>query len=196
MTQAQLATAIGTNQQTIGKIEKGLIKHSRVMRRIALELSLDPEKLEPEYGTKHDVPSLIADNRAGRDFPVHAAVEGGPGELIVSSDPVSWVMRPTPLIGVSRSYGVIVVGESMVPEFWPGDTALINPHLPPERGATFVFFAEGDDGVRATIKHLVRWSEGLWHVRQWNPPKGQKEDFTLSRSEWSRCHRVVGRYAK
>lgn len=196
MTQAELATRVGTKQQTVDKIEKGKINYSRFLRRIALELRLDIEKIVPEYANQPQVPGLVPDNRTGSDFPVHAAVEGGPGELIVSSEPVSWVVRPSPLIGVSKSYGVIVVGESMVPEFRPGDTALVNPHLPPERGSTFVFFSETYGDRRATIKHLVRWSEGLWYLRQWSPPRGQKEEFTLPRSEWPICHRVVGRYVR
>lgn len=199
LTQAELASRVGTKQQTIDKIEKGTIKHSRLFPKIALELRLDIGKLVPDLATKPEPAALIqeSDLRSNhRDFPVHAAAQGGPGELIVSADPVSWVMRPTPLIGVSKSYGVIVVGESMVPELWPGDTALINPHLPPERGATFVFYAEEHGDVRATLKHLLRWTETVWHVRQWNPAKGQKAEFTLPRSAWRRCHRVVGKYSK
>lgn len=199
MTQAELASKVATKQQTIDKIEKGTIKHSRLFPRIALELRLDIGKLVPDLATKVQPDGLSQgpDFRSNtRDFPVHASAMGGPGEIIVSADPVSWVMRPTPLIGVSKSYGIIVVGESMIPEFWPGDTALINPHLPPERGATFVFYAEAEGEVRATIKHLLRWSERVWHVRQWNPSKGRGMEFTLSRSEWGKCHRVVGKYSK
>jgi len=199
-TQADLANRVGTKQQTIEKIEQGKIKYSSYFPRIALELSLDIVKLIPDLATKSTPPALIpeSDLRSGhRDFPVHAAAQGGRGELIVSADPVSWVMRPTPLVGVTRAYGVIVVGDSMVPEFWPGDTALINPHLPPERGETYVFYSENGGGeVRATIKHLIRWTETSWHLRQWNPPDGQKADFTLPRREWPRSHRVVGKYSK
>jgi hypothetical protein len=50
--------------------------------------------------------------------------------------------------------------------------------------------------VRATIKHLIRWTESVWHLRQWNPARGENQDFTLSRREWPKCHRVVGKYSK
>jgi len=199
-TQADLAKRVGGRQQTIGKIEKGLVRYSRLFPGIARELGIEPEKLMPELATQNSHEQLIPEpevfRKGHQDFPVHASAEGGLGEIIVSSDPVAWVIRPTPLVGVTRSYGIIVVGESMVPEFWPGDTALINPHLPPERGATFVFYGERDGEVRATVKHLLRWSETVWHLRQWNPPKGQKTDFTLPRSEWTKAHRVVGKYSK
>lgn len=199
-TQAELARRVGGKQQTIGKIEKGDVKHSSLFPGIARELGIEPQKLMPELATGRSEAPLLPDTdiyRIGRqDFPVHTSAEGGPGEIVVSSDPVAWVVRPTPLVGVTRSYGIIIVGESMVPEFRPGDTALINPHLPPERGATFVFYRERDGEVRATIKHLVRWTEAVWHLQQWNPPKGQKADFTLPRAEWNKAHRVVGKYSK
>jgi transcriptional regulator with XRE-family HTH domain len=198
-TQQDLAEKVGTKQQTIEKIELGKTKHSRFLVKIALELGLEPGTLIPDLVTKSGPPALIpeADIRSNqRDFPVHAAAQGGRGELIVSADPVSWVLRPTPLVGVSRAYGIIVVGESMVPEFWPGDTALINPHLPPTRHETFVFYSEDHGDVRATIKHLIKWTDTVWHLKQWNPEHGEKHDFTLSRAEWPKCHRVVGKYSK
>ncbi len=197
-TQTDLARRIGTKQQTIEKIELGKVKHTRLFPKLAAELGLDPRKLMPDLvsntlGGSDVIPESDLRSET-RDFPVHAATQGGAGELIMSSDPVSWILRPVPLLGVSRAYGIIVVGESMVPEFRPGDTALVHPHLPPERYETFVFYAEGEGDVRCTIKHLIRWTETTWHVRQWNPAKGQKADFQLPRKEWGRCHMVVGRY--
>lgn len=192
--QTQLAKAVKTNQQTIGKIEKGITKHSRVFRRISVALSIPYEKLDPvgpagEIDTQSPIPdSKLRSER--KDLPVQVAAEGGPGELIVSSDPVDWVERPAPLANVKRAYGLIIVGESMIPEYEPGDTALINPNLPPLAGHTYVFYAVRPGEDRATIKRLVRASNEFWHVKQWNP----KREFKLSRKEWGIAHRVVGRY--
>lgn len=196
ITQAELASRVGTKQQTIDKIEAGKIKHSRLFPRIAMELRFDIVKLLPELGTNTNVITESDLRSNQRDFPVHVAAQGGRGELIVSSEPVSWVLRPTPLLGVSKAYGIIIVGESMEPEFWPGDTALINPHLPPERGETFIFYSEKDGEAHATIKRLVKWTQTHWHLRQWNPPTGEKADFTALRRDWPKAHRVVGKYSK
>lgn len=199
LTQAELASRVGTNQQTVDKIEKGLIKHSRIFPKLAKEFGLSLEAFLPPEEPARPLNVAIPENDLRgevKDLPVHTSVQGGQGEMIVSTDPVDWVLRPAPLAKVARGYGLIVVGESMEPEFEAGDIALIHPHLPPVGGATCVFYAERDGEARATIKRLLRVSERFWHVRQWNPPRGEKADFTLPRSEWAKCHRVVGKYSK
>src|SRR5205085_12396009 len=107
------------------------------------------------------------------------------------------VKRPTPLANVRGSYGLIVTGDSMEPEFWSGDIALVHPHLPPVAGAAYIFHAEDGSGeARAKIKHLLRVTATDWTLRQWNPPPGEKRDFRLSRKEWPKCHRVIGKYSR
>jgi phage repressor protein C with HTH and peptisase S24 domain len=159
-------------------------------------LEIDPKRLIPDLAPSA---TLIPEREVRgqvEDLPVHVATEGGPGEIIVSTDPIAWVLRPAPLASVTGAYGIIVVGESMIPEFEPGDIALVNPHLPAVGGHTYVFYAEGDGETRATIKRLLRASNGLWHVKQWNPARGQKAEFTLSRKEWGKAHRVVSKNYK
>lgn len=197
--QGKLARMVGTNQQTIGKIELDEINQSSFLPQIAMALELDlavliPTLLKRESPKEIRSPIPESDLRGNiADFPVHAATQGGRGEIIVSSDPVAWILRPSPVAGISRAYGIIVVGESMIPAFRPGHTAIINPHAPPTRDETFVFYAEGPDGeVRATIKHLRRWTDTTWFVTEWNSENEKRRDFKLSRKEWGKCHLVVG----
>ena len=130
-----------------------------------------------------------------RDLPVYAAVEGGPGEMVVSTDPIEFVPRPWYLGSVSSGYAVLVTGDSMAPVFEPGDIAIVNPRLPPVRGKDVILVAEETNGeFRASIKRLVRWTDKEWHLRQFNPPPGQRAEFTLSRKQWPRALRVVGKY--
>jgi transcriptional regulator with XRE-family HTH domain len=195
--QAELGRRIGAPQQTIDKIEKGTIRHSRLFPRLALELALPLDRFIPEAAHAAAQPiasaALVGETK---DLPVHAAAQGGPGQMIVSTDPVDWVLRPDPLRNVAAGYGVMIIGESMVPEFRPGDIALVNPHLPPMREETFVFYGGADGETKSTIKHLLRWTDAAWHVNQWNPPKGDRPEFTLPRREWTRIHRVVGKYSR
>src|SRR5215472_12047247 len=117
--------------------------------------------------------------------------------ITVTSDAVDWLPRPPPVAHVRRAYGLYVTGESMVPEFEPGDIALVNPHLPVVTDTTCIFYgASKENEVRATIKRLRRKTGDTWYLRQWNPPDGTKADFTLSRKEWPICHRVVGKYSR
>lgn len=127
-----------------------------------------------------------------RDLPVYAAAEGGEGALVVSVDPIDMVPRPWYLGEVREGYGVLVTGESMSPEFEPGDMAIVNPKLPHMRGKVHIFATERDDGhFLATIKRLVRATATEWIVEQHNPPK----TFSLQRSVWTTARRVVGKYS-
>lgn len=130
------------------------------------------------------------------DFPVYASAEGGPGQIIRSSDPVDFQPRPVMLNKVVGAYGLLVTGDSMDPEYRSGDTALVNPHLGPIGGEVFIFYAEHDGEARATIKHLRKATADKWLVSQHNPPEGMSKDFTLSRREWAIAHRVVGKYSR
>lgn len=198
LSQPGLARAVGCSQQLIGALETGTTLTTKFLPRIALVLAVNPGDLDPDWGTAPTtgpIPerSLMTPER---DFPIHASAEGGPGEIIRSSDPVDWVPRPAPVANVRNAYGLHIVGESMVPEFEPGDIALINPALPIIGNTTCIFYAEREGEARATIKRLRRATAESWHVRQWNPPAGTKEDFLLSRREWGLCHRVLGKYSR
>jgi phage repressor protein C with HTH and peptisase S24 domain len=126
-----------------------------------------------------------------RDLPVFGTAQGGSGALIVTAEPVDWVVRPDPLLRVKDGYGMIVTGDSMDPVHRHGSTALVNPHIPYRAGDTCVFRSHGEHGDNlAIIKELRRYTEDTWHVRQYNPPK----DYALKRSEWQVCHVTIGSF--
>jgi phage repressor protein C with HTH and peptisase S24 domain len=83
----------------------------------------------------------------------------------------------------------------MEPEFRQGDIALVNPHLPVVADAAYIFIADQPGSTRATIKWLRRMTGDKWFVTQHNPPPGQHKDFMLSRKEWQRAEKVIGKYA-
>ena len=127
------------------------------------------------------------------DLPVFGTAQGGRGALIITDQPVDWVVRPDPLRRVRDGYGVIITGDSMWPEHKEGSTALVNPHLPYRSGDTCIFRGTAEDGsVQMCIKELVRVTPEAWHVRQHNP----KKVFALKRSEWQECHVTVGNYSR
>ncbi|MER9625026.1 helix-turn-helix domain-containing protein [Mesorhizobium sp. M0222] len=129
----------------------------------------------------------------GRDLPIYAAAMGGEGHMIVTFEAIDWVKRPAVLQNVRGGYGILVRGESMIPAYWPGDTALVNPHLQPTRDSDAVFFhtppkERGDE--EAIIKRLVGMNDREWALEQYRPAK----TFSESRVDWPICHRVVGKY--
>ncbi|HZP76631.1 MAG TPA: LexA family transcriptional regulator [Pseudolabrys sp.] len=192
-TQTQLGDHIGISQVAIAKIEMGETKMSKYLAQIARAFDLPITDFV-------DLPEPMAypgqPKRREGDFPVYAAAEGGPGEIVRSTEAVDWQPRPKPVLHVREAYGVIVTGESMVPEYRPGDTALVNPKLPVIPDEVYIFYAEEYGEARATIKHLRRATADKWLVTQHNPRSGKPKDFTLSRKEWRLAHRVVGKYSR
>ncbi|HWG05211.1 MAG TPA: S24 family peptidase [Beijerinckiaceae bacterium] len=130
----------------------------------------------------------------GDRMPVYAAAEGGNGTMIVSTDEIDRIPRPYTLEGIAEAYGILITGESMVPAFRPGDTAWVNPRLPPIRDCEVILYQVNDRSGEAvaTIKQLAGWTERDWLVQQWNPPK----KFRLDRGVWKTCHRVVGKFSR
>jgi phage repressor protein C with HTH and peptisase S24 domain len=201
LSQPGLAKLAGCSQQLIGALETGATKSTKFLPKIAHALEVDPGILDTDWAgislPPEPPPEIIAESALlmpGRDFPIYASVEGGPGEIIRSTDPVDWHPRPAQVAHVKNAYGLFVVGESMAPEFDPGDIALVNPILPAMAGKPCIFYAERDGEARATIKRYQRATAEKWHVYQHNPPRGGTHEFTLSRKEWSICHRVLGKY--
>lgn len=205
MSQEHLGEISGVGQSTVGRLENGDFNPKKPPSSLFLVASA-LKATAADIGIAFDVPpqaprpepsGFIPGDRllsANHDFPVHASAEGGPGEVLVDTEPVERAPWPSVVAGVRGAYGLIITGSSMEPEFETGDTAIINPHLPPIPGATFVFYAEKDGSARATIKRLRRATTDSWLVRQHNPPEGQRADFALSRKEWTICHRVLGKY--
>lgn len=135
----------------------------------------------------YDGPSL---NRGGPTIPIYAAAKGGDGHLIITFDPIEHMGPPEDLMRVRNAYGILVVGESMVPAFRPGDIAWVNPNRPPERDIEAVFYHVPPHGeAEAMIKTLVSFSPTEWKLRQYQPPK----EWSESRLDWPVCHRIIGK---
>lgn len=183
----------GVGQSTIDRIEKGQFKRMPSdLPAVCAALNLPLPDLD---GRAAALPGLLPARRE-RDFPIYASVEGGTGEIIRSTDPLDWVPRPAPVAHVKEAYGLVVTGTSMMPEYKPGETALVNPKLPLIGDEVYVFYSELDGEARATIKHLRRATADHWLVSQHNPPKGKTKDFTLNRREWRWAHRVFGKHSR
>jgi phage repressor protein C with HTH and peptisase S24 domain len=195
LSQAQLGALIGVKQASIFSIEAGDTQRSKFLPEIIRELGIPPEEvgLPPNQQTAPGT-APVANPYGPRDFRIFTAAEGGPGEVIRSTDPIDWWPRPIEVQHVKNAYGMYIVGESMIPEFEPGQVAVIHPDLPHIAGKSYIFYAEDEAGqARATVKRLRRATSDTWHVTQHNPPAGQKNDFTLSKNLWRLAHRIVGR---
>lgn len=211
MTQQAFATLIGVSRGAVGnwELDQGIKKEN--LQTIALKTGTSLEWLAFGSGPAPILPARVfaagsevskaatdlapSDVLGERDLKVFAAVEGGDGEMVIHADPIDIVQRPWYLKNVRDGYAVLVVGDSMIPAFEPGDIAVVNPRLPPMKNADMIFVAGDDRGeFRASIKRLLRWTADDWFVLQFNPASGKSREFTLSRLEWPKALRVVGKY--
>jgi len=127
---------------------------------------------------------------------VYASAQGGEdglGAMVLSSEPVAFILRPPPLNGIAGAYAVYISGFSMSPAYEDGDLALVNPSLPPRPNNFCIFQGARPDGSPlALVKRLVRETSNGWQVRQYEPAK----TFTLQRPTWGRPHVIVGKYER
>jgi len=197
--QKDLGNRVGITQVAVQKIERGGTNQSKFLPKIAQLLELDLSLLTPDLQSQTipdaPLPPPLATN--GRpNFPVYASAEGGPGEIIRSTDPVDFVPRPTHLMQVKDAYGLLITGTSMWPEYKPGEMAIVEPSLPTVAGEVYIFYSERDGEARATIKELRRANSEAWLVSQHNPPEGRAKDFSLPRTKWGVAHRVTGKLTR
>jgi len=185
--QDDLAAKIGTTQSTIDRIEKNLSKKSKYLYDAAIAVGITDLQVPQLERILKPVPQEVA----LYELPVYAAAEGGNGEMVVSTDPIERVPRPWYVSLIKEAYAVLVVGESMIPEYEPGQIVIVNPKLPPARNKSVILVAGEEHGeFRACLKRLRGWSNSEWQVEQFNPPK----KFNLPKSEWPRALRIVGKY--
>lgn len=199
MSQEEVAEIVGGGQSTIGRIEAGDFKRiPSVLPALARLVGLTMEQLDPEFAGLPAAPpgSIIPHIFGNEDFKVYASAEGGPGEILISTDPIEVIPRPSIVTNIREAYGLIITGTSMFPEFRHGETAIVNPLLPFQPGEVHIFYAEREGAARASIKELRRATEDNWLVTQHNPPEGREKDFAMPRREWRWAHRVLGKYSR
>lgn len=185
--QPDLARAVGTSQQQISRIEHG--QFSRLLNAVLTTLDIDGNARKTRILVERDAP--IGRQPEERDLPIFASVEAGSGYFIVSSDPVDYAHRPDRLDRVKDAYGILVIGDSMIPAYEPGDMVLIHPHLPPINDCDVVLYS---DDNRVMLKRLIRSTADEWILLRHNPPRGQPREFSVSKKTWNKCHCVVGKY--
>lgn len=201
LTQADVARAFDVTPQAVSQWERGeaapeLEKLARLARLFDVDLAWllagdgDPP-LPKDVRDYRSAPDVFGE----KDLKVFAAAEGGSGEMVVSGDLIDLVPRPWYMREVRDGFAVLVVGESMVPAFEPGDIAVINPRLPAKNGTDVILIAGEQQGeFRASIKRLERSDAKHWHLRQFNPPRGQKAELSWLKKDWPKALRVVGKY--
>lgn len=192
------ATVEGTEKEQ-AEFRASVDELSKKMNEIVGELDKDPT-LMADTGEAHaegykvnvsaapvETEGLVGD----RDLEVYASAQGGPTGMTVTFDPVEWVKRPAPLMGVKGGFGMYVTGDSMEPVYKNGDMILVHPHKPPGRGDDVLIITQHLDGSSAAmVKELVSLDDNLIVLKQHNP----KKEFDLAFGEAIQVFKIVGMY--
>lgn len=191
MTAKDLANLVGTKQQTIDKIEKGVIKYSRYFLGITEALGITPEMIGrnlPKGLLESGGLPLATDN----DLPLYVVV-GRVKEHVFRrrNCPVSKILRPPHMLG-NEDYGIVMPDDSMSPEFRAGDTVCASPDREPEPGAAHVFINKRNIEffTVATLIEIQK-DEGEYVIRRHNPLDHGGGKLVMM--DWD-AHLVLGRY--
>ncbi|MCU8015954.1 LexA family transcriptional regulator [Shewanella sp. SM72] len=150
MTQSQLAEAISTSQQTIQSIESGLVGNPRKLKEIAEALQTTPEFLRFGVGEMDNATVMASTSNY---LPLISMVQAGAWADIQEVSPLDVELYPCPIKCSKRSFIVKVEGESMLPDFKPGDLIYVDPDKQAENSSYVV--ARLDDENQATFKQLI-----------------------------------------
>lgn len=193
LSQKGLADKAGVAQNTIAAIESGETKRTKFLPELARALKVKMHDLDPNVAAQDSF--IVADPEliGALDFPLYESVDAGEGALVVSNEPVDRIGRPAPLANVRDAYGVIVAGDSMTPEYRPGDMALVHPHTPPTYGQVCIFRRDHNGEFHATIKEYRGQTAEHWKVLRHQP---EEKEFTLKKRDWPVCHVVIGKYSR
>lgn len=126
----------------------------------------------------------------GTDVPVYGTVAGSViGQIAMSSEPTSWLLRPPGLMPKERVYALVVRGVSMEPRYREGDLVFVAPDRPRRAGDIVVVQTRNHDGadIQASIKEMARENVREVVARQYNPPA----ELAIRRATILAVHRVL-----
>ena len=177
---SELSLKVGKNhayfQQFIKRGVPGRLPEE-VRGRVAEILGID-ERILKESSASPEFMKVNAEfrslPRSTTWIPVYGqAVGGKDGEFILSGNEVSEVLAPPAVSQSPDAYAVYVVGDSMEPRYFAGETVFVNPRLPISRGAFVVAqITSGQDAApRAYVKRFVSQDTRRLRLEQFNPKK-------------------------
>lgn len=165
LTQTEASEKSGVKQSDISKIERGDTLRSVGTLALAKAYGVSPHWLDSGDGPMIEAfdANVVAVAGGGRAYPVISYVQAG--ELVELSNPYS------PGDGFDVEYGdddasewavfLEIKGESMLPEFRPGDRVRIDPEVTPRPGDYVV--AKNSDREATFKKYRVRGIDGSGH---------------------------------
>lgn len=163
-------------------------------------------EVDEPTGAIHDTAIPLRGSEAPRDVPILGSALGHDMQLMDNDDslpvemhlvemgePVDYLRRLPTIKDRHDVYGIVVVGESMIPRFRPGEPVYVDPKRAPQIGDDVIIQLvqpDGDGGqevISALIKTLVRRSSGFIELEQYNPT----QIFRLETNKIFQVHRII-----
>ncbi len=193
---SELSLKVGKNHAYFQQfIKRGVPNRlpEEVRGRVAEILGLDERLLKEAPSSQVRLMMTDSLRSVGRGtlwIPVYGHAMGGKdGEFILSGNQVSEVLAPPNLSHVPDAYAVYVVGDSMEPRYFAGETVFVNPRLPIGRGSFVVAqISKGQESEpRAYVKRFVSQDAKRLRLEQYNP----KKVLEFPMSTVAAIHRIV-----
>ena len=152
LSQARLAELAGfSGQGAIGNIERGIRDYGATIIDIARVLDTTPEYLRMEDGAPAKTSNIAPARIGARRIPLISYVQAGLWNEVSDPYPVGeaddWLLTDLDLS--ENAFALEIEGNSMLPEFKPGDRVIIDPTISPRPG-DFVVAKNGNE--EATFK--------------------------------------------
>ncbi len=174
--QADLAKLAKTSQQTVDRIERGAVEHSRAYPRILEVLEIPNEgfdkarfektveKMKTESSESYkrfmEEGKFASDVAISGRLPLYVPGDGRTGPRLINAIP-----RAYPVEFAEDAYGLVMFGSEMEPAIRNGEVAIVNPNLPPFWNNEVVVTIDG----KPTIRTFMGETDVAWTVQQWNP---------------------------
>jgi phage repressor protein C with HTH and peptisase S24 domain len=178
---SELSLKVGKNHAYFQQyIRRGVPNRlpERVRGQVAEILGIDERTLKEPAPSSAEFMKANAEQRGARGgvalIPIYGHAMGGKdGEFVLSGNEVAEIPAPPGLSHVPDAYAVYVVGESMEPRYFAGETVFVNPRLPISRGAFVVaqISKGGADEPHAYVKRFVSQDSRRLRLEQYNPKK-------------------------
>ena len=151
ITQAELAARVGLTQSGIGNIEAGTRGYGAKVVEIAKVLGTTPGYLQLANGATVEVSNVAVAAMGVRQIPLIDCVQAGMWTSVSNpyeaGDGSEFLLTDLELS--ASAFALEIKGNSMAPEFNPGDRVIIDPDVSPQAG-DYVVAKNG--GEEATFK--------------------------------------------
>lgn len=192
----------GMERSYFSKLFDGKIGNPRIdtLHKIAAKLDVSPDWLvngvesapivDVRSGPPGAVPLVPHRDDMPNDVPVRGTAAGShtKGSFSLYADIIDYVRRPPALAGARDVYALYVEGESMIPQYAPGEVIFVHPRKPVRIGDPVVVQVSYRDGEFEGTIGIYRRPHTDWIVIGKHNPVAEVQ---IKRGNETQVHRIL-----